>query len=321
MTGNQQRSDKLKRQTGWSPGKSSVAVIMISRNEAHNMDAVLDNIEGWAQEVFLVDSYSTDKTVDIALSRGVHVVQRTFGGFGDQWNFAINNLPISAPWTMKLDPDERLTPELKASIERAIEKDANDGLIVRIRLWFLDNPLPATLKILRVWRTGKCRCSDVDVNEHLLVDGDSRLITGDLEHHDSPNLHHWYEKQNRYTTVEAAMAYKGERLSTAPNLFGTPLERRMWLKNIYRNIPFRHLLMFFYCYFLQGAWRAGRAGIVWARLRSDVFRMIENKTEDMKNLGEAYMPPAEVRGAPHPDALQADQQNKNEVKKPDVSRA
>ncbi len=90
---------------------------MISLNEAHNMEAVLQNLAGWAQEVFLVDSYSADDTIDIALKHGVQVVQRRFRGFGDQWNFALQELPITAPWTMKLDPDERLTDELKASIE------------------------------------------------------------------------------------------------------------------------------------------------------------------------------------------------------------
>ena len=91
-----------------------VAVIMITLNEAHNLEAVLENLTGWAQELYIVDSYSTDQTVEIALKHGVHIVQRSFRGFGDQWNFALNALPIKAPWTMKLDPDERLTPELKS---------------------------------------------------------------------------------------------------------------------------------------------------------------------------------------------------------------
>jgi glycosyltransferase involved in cell wall biosynthesis len=62
---------------------------MISLNEGHNLDAVLRNLTGWARQVFLVDSYSQDDTVDIALRYGVHVVQRKFLGFGDQWNFAL----------------------------------------------------------------------------------------------------------------------------------------------------------------------------------------------------------------------------------------
>lgn len=300
--------DKQNPSKVWTPGKAPVAIFMISLNEAHNMNAVLDNIEGWAQEVFLVDSYSSDETVDIALSRGVHVVQRAFQGYGDQWNYAIDNLPVTAPWTMKLDPDERLTPELKNSIERAIAEGSHDGLIVRIKLWFLGNPLPAALNILRVWKTGKGRCSNVNVNEHILVDGSETQISGDLEHHDSPNLHHWYEKQNRYTTVEAAMAFRGDSLSGNPKLFSSSLERRMWLKIAYTKIPFRHVLMFFYCYLVQGAWRAGKPGLIWSRLRANVFRMIDYKTKEMKLLGNAYMPPPMGLGKPHPQAKQADEQ-------------
>jgi len=96
-----------------------VAVVMITLNESHNMEAVLKNLEGWAQEIFVVDSFSRDDTVDIALRHGAHVVQRRFQGFGDQWNFALENMPISAPWTMKLDPDERLTNELKLQLAKA----------------------------------------------------------------------------------------------------------------------------------------------------------------------------------------------------------
>ncbi|MDH3742694.1 MAG: glycosyltransferase family 2 protein, partial [Hyphomicrobiales bacterium] len=172
---------------------------MISLNEAHNMADVLDNVAGWAQEVFLVDSFSADNTVDIALSRGVHVVQRKFGGFGDQWNYALDELPITAPWTMKLDPDERITPALKNAIEAAISQDKHDALYVQRRLWFLGEPLYVRQTLLRLWRTGSCRFSDVTVNEHPIVEGREVVLTGDLEHHDSPDLEHWTDKQDRYT--------------------------------------------------------------------------------------------------------------------------
>ena len=75
-----------------SVGRQSIAVVMITLNEAHNLDDALDSLEGWADEVFIVDSYSADNTVDIALRRGVHIVQRAFQGFGDQWNFALDEL-------------------------------------------------------------------------------------------------------------------------------------------------------------------------------------------------------------------------------------
>lgn len=66
----------------WQSGSAPVAVVMISLNEGHNMEAVCRNLAGWAQEVFLVDSYSQDDTVNIALRHGIHVVQRRFRGSG-----------------------------------------------------------------------------------------------------------------------------------------------------------------------------------------------------------------------------------------------
>jgi glycosyltransferase involved in cell wall biosynthesis len=289
---------------GWrEAGPAPVAVVMISLNEAHNLAAVLDNVAGWAREVFLVDSYSADRTVDIALARGVHVVQRSFTGFGDQWNFALR-LPIAAPWTMKLDPDERLTPELKAAIINAIAADDCDGIDVRRRLWFMGRPLPVRQTVLRVWRTGACRFSDVTVNEHPLVEGRKRLVAGELEHHDSPNLHHWYEKQNRYTSAEALGAFRGERLAVTPRFLGSALERRMWIKRAYAHVPFRHWLVHLYCLFGLGAWRAGRAGFIWARLRAEVYRMREYKRLEMEWRGSADELPAPHIGRPDPRAPQ-----------------
>ena len=85
---------------------------MLTLNEEYNLPGAIESVKDWAEEMFIVDSCSTDRTVDIALEHGVQIVQRPFTNFGDQWNFALERLPIKTPWTMKLDPDERVTPEL-----------------------------------------------------------------------------------------------------------------------------------------------------------------------------------------------------------------
>ena len=283
----------------WIPGSSPVAVVMISLNEAHNMEAVLQNLAGWAQEVFLVDSYSADETVDIALRHGVHVVQRKFRGFGDQWNFALSELPITAPWTMKLDPDERLTDELKANISRKIAIDSSDGISFDRRLWFMGKPLPIKMEIFRMWKTGQCRFSDVAVNEHPVVDGVVTKVKGDLEHRDSPNLDHWLNKQNKYTTAEALAAYQRQKLSDEPRLFGNTLQRRMWIKRNYMKFPFRYVAMFLYHYLVMGAWRAGGVGYAWSRLRCDVYRLWEYKLREMILTGN--LPSKQVTGYGDPD--------------------
>lgn len=262
------------------------------------MEAACENLHGWAQEVFLVDSYSQDDTVDIALRYGVHVVRRRFLGFGDQWNFALQELPITAPWTMKLDPDERLSDELKANLLVATRRDGCDGISLERRLWFMGRPLPVRQTLVRLWRTGCCRFTNIAVNEHPIVEGRIAHVTGGMEHHDSPDLEHWWEKQNRYTTAEALIAYNRFPLADMPRLLGTPLQRRMWFKKNFRRLPFRYFLLFLYHWLWQGAWQAGWVGYAWARLRSDVMRLREYKRREMELTGR--MPGERYYGAGRP---------------------
>src|SRR3954447_19907828 len=100
-------------------GTAPVSVIIPTFNEESNLAAALDSVKGWASEVFVVDSYSTDRTVDIALERaadGVHVVQHRFENYSAQWNWSLAHLPISQPWVLKLDADERALPGFRDEI-------------------------------------------------------------------------------------------------------------------------------------------------------------------------------------------------------------
>lgn len=279
----------------WQPGAAPVAVVMISLNEAHNMEAVLQNLAGWAQQVFLVDSCSADDTVSIALKHGVHVVQRRFKGFGDQWNFALNEMPITAPWTMKLDPDERLTDDLKREIEATVKDGAKCAYRVPIRLYFMGTKLPSVLRLTRLWRTGSVQFSDVKANEHAHCDGPEGELRSEIMHLDSPDLDHWLTKQNRYTTAEAISQFEGRALALPPRFFGSALERRMWLKRNFWKVPGRYLILFLYHLLIVGAWRAGRVGWLWARLRTEVYRMWEYKRLEMEILGRV---PAKIPAHP-----------------------
>lgn len=288
----------------WHPGNAPIAVVMIALNEAHNMEAVFGNLSGWAQEVFLVDSYSTDGTIDIALRHGVHVVQRAFKGFGDQWNFALRELPITAPWTMKLDPDERVTDALKEEIVVATSANDAEGFICSVRLFFMGRALPVRLRLTRVWRTGSARFSEVEANEHARVEGHVKPLHSDVEHRDSPDLHHWLDKQNRYTTAEAVSAYHGKKLADEPRLFGTSLQRRMWIKKHFMKVPFRYAAMFLYHYLVLGAWRAGWVGYAWSRLRCDVYRLWEYKLREIRITGRLPLKRPAGPGQPDPRVRQ-----------------
>jgi glycosyltransferase involved in cell wall biosynthesis len=283
----------------WHPGTVPVAVVMIALNEEHNMEEVCQNLAGWAQEVFLVDSYSQDDTVDIALRNGVHVVQRRFRGFGDQWNFALKELPIRAPWTMKLDPDERLSPELKDAISRLIQEDQCDGIAVVRRWWFMGKPLSICDTVLRLWRTGTCRFGEVLVNEYPKVAGRIRMAEGFLEHLDSPDLEHWINKQNHYSTMEAISFTRNLPLAESPSLFGSALQRRMWFKRHFRKIPFRYTLLFLYFWLWKGLWRSGWVGYASAKLWTMFYFVQECKVREI--LASGRLPQKRCYGLGDPD--------------------
>jgi glycosyltransferase involved in cell wall biosynthesis len=271
---------------------------MLTLNEEHHLPDAIENVKPWVEEIFIVDSCSTDKTVDIALKQGVKIVQRPFTNFGDQWNFAIERLPIKTPWTMKLDPDERVTPELVEEIRRAIQsKDACDGYWIPRRLWFMSNPLHIKQDVLRLWKTGKCRFSDVIVNEHPLINGKIGKLKGIIEHLDSINLHHWMDKQNRFTTMEAIMKVKGDGFAVKPKVLGDLLQRRMFLKKYFYHLPLRFQLFWLYLIFKEGVWRDGSTGRAWAHFRVEVMRMIELKYKEMKRTGRI----PDIPRAPHGD--------------------
>jgi glycosyltransferase involved in cell wall biosynthesis len=271
---------------------------MLTLNEEYHLPGAIENVKHWAEEVFIVDSCSTDRTVDIALAEGIKIVQRRFTNFGDQWNFAVARLPIKTSWTMKLDPDERVTAELVEEISHVVQSENScHGYWIPRRLWFMGKPLHVFADVLRLWKTGKCRFSDVVVNEHPLIDGKVGRLKGIIEHYDSPDLNHWWGKQNRYTTMEAIMKVRGDNLATDPKLLGNALERRMFLKKYFHRIPFRFCLLWLYMMFVEGVWRDGEVGRTWAHLRVEVMRMIDLKYKEMKRTGRI----PEIPRAPHGD--------------------
>lgn len=285
----------------WEVGNAPVTVIMLTLNESHNLPRILENLKGWASQVIILDSYSSDNTVDIALNSGAIVAQKKFDGFGSQWNFAIQLKDISMPWVMKIDPDELLTQELKENIISSCNNEKNyNAFVVKRKLWFMGKPMPIEQKIIRIWRHQKCYFNDVLVNEHPIINGNLLEIEGEIEHHDSPSLEHWFNKQNVYTSYESEILFKKKNLADSPKLFGNKLQRRMWLKRYYFKMPFRYHLLFFYNFFILGAFKAGKVGYIWARLRSEIMRLIQYKLLEAKMYGHMPARFIYLQGKPDP---------------------
>jgi glycosyltransferase involved in cell wall biosynthesis len=282
-----------------------VTAILLTLNEEENLPGALDDLKKIVEEIFVVDSLSTDRTVDVALERGVGIVQRPFTDFGDQWNWALEKLPIKSEWTFKLDPDERLPESLVTELRQLFDSGPRcTAYALRRRLWIMGKPLNQKQWVLRLWRTGTCRFSDVIVNEQPLVEGEVGQLSGVMEHLDAADLHRWYEKQNRHTTMEAIMKMRQDAPAMPPRLFGNEAERRLFFKKIFFRFPFRYQLAWLYHVVWQRAFLSGSVGLAWAKLRiENYYRPIDYKVREMRTTGRIPEIPRAAHGDYDPRVL------------------
>jgi glycosyltransferase involved in cell wall biosynthesis len=289
---------------------NAVSVIILTFNEEINLPAALDSVKGWAEEVFIVDSYSTDRTVDIALSRAsdkVRVVQHAFENYSAHWNWALTHLPITSAWTLKLDADERVTEEFRTEVSRVMDDAQPDveGIYFRRRFFFAGSPLLrggfSYNFDLRMWRTGKARFEDRSVNEHALVKGKTVRIESHVNHSNYKSISDWLDKHNRYSSLEAQSIIKGNITGDVrPCLWGNPAERRMFFRLVFRHMPARHLFYFIYRFIFRLGFLDGKGGFRYSFLHAAYLFWIDMKIDEYKltdNLPEIIWP---MRGQPHP---------------------
>ena len=270
--------------------ESDLAVIILTYNEEPNLERAIRSVHEWAREVHVVDSYSSDRTVEIAESfPKVRVAHHAFRNYGDQWNWALTNLPIQASWILKLDADEQVTPALREEIARALADPEGPcaGYYLRRHLCFMNKRLRfggfSSCWHLRLWRRGTGLFEQRAVNEQVVLNGRTGRLRSYLLHDDRKGLSAWIWRHNRYSTMEAEEAcFGGQR---ADGLRGAAARRR-WLKRwVWPLVPFRPTFYFFYVYFLRLGFLDGAAGYHMCRLRSVYHYLTELKKKEGRLYG------------------------------------
>jgi glycosyltransferase involved in cell wall biosynthesis len=281
-------------------GASRCSVVILTRNEEINLPTALDSVVGWADQVFIVDSESNDRTVEIAQDRGCVVVSNRFQNYSNQRNFAISNLPFATEWVLFLDADEWLPNELKQEIEETMASNpVENGFFLCFKLiwmgqWVRRGVYPCW--VLRLFRRGCARCEDRAVNEHLIVEGAVGHLKTPFIHEDQKGLGEWIDKHNGYATREAAelsrKSGQADYREIEVRFWGSQAERKRWLRyRIWNRMPplFRPLGYFCYRYFLLGGFLDGKRAAVfhffhalWYPLLIDC-KYIEMKSRRGKN--------------------------------------
>ena len=270
--------------------------MILSFNEERNIARALESVQGWAEQVFVVDSMSTDATVEICHRYGsVRVFEHAFSDYGRQWEWALEELPIKTEWVMKLDADESVPAETRCEIARALAGAGPE--VTAFALWwkffFMGKWLKHTtgkVHNIRIWRNEKGRFEDRSVNEQLIVDGKVARIKTPLIHEDRKGLSAWVWRHNRYSTMEAVEYFRrgqrgGERISGK----GIAL-RRVLKETLWPWVPFKPLVYFLYLYIVRLGFLDGREGLAYAKLRYFYYYLIELKKAEYKLTGEVSSP-------------------------------
>lgn len=272
-----------------------LAVIIMTYNEEANIAQALTSIEGWADEIFILDSYSNDQTLEVARQFNCEVVQNKFEDFAKQRNYALENLPVNSEWVFFLDADEWLSEALKQEISAVLSNlPAENGFYIKRRLiwmgrWIKRGYYPSWQ--LRLFRNGKGRCEDRAVNEHLIVEGTLGRLHNDFTDQNRKGVSDWIAKHNGYATGEArellnlrsAQGYQ----EIDASLFGTQAQRKRWLRyKIWNNLPplIRPFFYFIYRYIFTGGFLDGKEAFIYHFLQALWYPLlIDIKYLEMKS--------------------------------------
>jgi glycosyltransferase involved in cell wall biosynthesis len=257
-------------------------VIVLAFNSVDTLGATLAQAREISDDVHVVDSFSTDDTVALSRQHGAQVVQHAFENYGAQRNWAIDNLTLRYPWQLHLDADERLTPELIASIRSLPENPGQSGFLIARLVQFLGRILRhggmSPTWHLRLFRNGAGRCEERNYDQHFyLTQGTEGQLQGYMIDEIRMSLSEWTARHNRWSdaeVLEQTAAADGARIR--PRLWGNPLQRKRYLRGLYNDAPLfvRPFALFLYRYFLRLGFLDGCPGFIFWTLQTFWFRFL-----------------------------------------------
>jgi len=275
----------------------SVSILIPIKNEAGNLPRCLQSV-AWSDDVFVVDSASTDGSQRIAQEHGAKVVQFDFNGvWPKKKNWALENLPFKYEWVFILDADEVLPPEAEAEL-RAIASDLGhpvDGYWINRRFMFMGKWLKHAyypnwnLRFFkhRLGRYEKLtnvdtHSGDNEVHEHVIVQGETGFLKCEMDHYAFPSVEVFVEKHNRYSNWESRVALDRYLQTSENRLQKSNVGIRRRLKQLSHRLPCREWLRFLYVYFWQRGFLDGREGYYFARLHGFYEFLSVAKTVELK---------------------------------------
>ena len=252
------------------------SIFILTHNEEVDIAQCIESAS-LSDDIIVVDSYSSDRTVEIASKYDVRVVQHAFESHGKQRTWMIQEIPTKYDWVYILEADERMTPALFSECKAATQSSEYVGYYVAERVMFMNTWIRRCTQYpryqMRLFRKDKVWFTDRGHTEREVYNGAVSFIQETYPHYTcSKGFSRWIEKHNRYSTDEAAETIRQldqGNINWQQLLWGqTEVERRYALKELSQRLPFRPLIRFLYMFFVLGGILDGRAGFTWCTLQA-----------------------------------------------------
>lgn len=271
-----------------------LTVIILTKNEEYNLKKCIESFKGIVKRFVIVDSYSTDGTKAICeeLSKKVNIsfYENKFIDYATQLNWGIKNTNINTMWTMRMDADEELTPELVEELKQKLPKVSDDvnGIILKRRVYFMGRWIKHGGKypelLLRIFRTGFGECEQKLMDEHMILKSGNKIkFDCDIIDNNNKNLEWWTHKHNWYSNREV-LDYQQKVIVTSEkeneisaNVNGEQAEIKRFIKNNgYYKLPlfFRAHVYFIYRYYIRLGFLDGKEGKIYHFLQAYWYRFL-----------------------------------------------
>ena len=257
-----------------------LTVIILTYNEALHIARAVDNVIGWAEHVYVLDSGSSDETCKLAEERGAKVFSRKFDNYSNQRNYAIKELPIPTDWILFLDADEYLTQELKGEISNELLDPKADGYYLKRFFFFMGKQIRwggySPIWILRLFKKEK-GIFQREINEHLVLNGKSAKLQYYFVDDNKESLKVWWNKHIDYAYREAVDLMNSNSQIIKTNFWGSQADRKLWIRyKIWNRIPpyIRPIALFIFRYFFRLGFLDGKSGLMYYFYHGLVYTMI-----------------------------------------------